>query len=208
MRRTSFLAAVVTFLIALPAFGQAPPSAPPAGTPTGIRGTVDKLDDHTLMVKSADGGSVAVILAPDFTVRTVVAKTLADIKTGDKVGVTSVKSPDGTRQAIEIHLLPASMPVSRLSEYPWNLRPDSLMTNAEVAQVSSAPQGRAIKVSLNGRVQEFAVPPETPIVGYDKGEKALLHPGTTVFVFARKQPDGSLTAAGVVAEKDGVKPPM
>ena len=199
MHRTSFLAAVVTFLIALPAFGQAPPSAPPAGTPTGIRGTVDRLDDHTLMVKSADGGSVAVTLAPDFTVRTVVAKTLADIKTGDKVGVTSVKSPDGTRQAIEIHLLPASMPVSRLSEYPWNLRPDSLMTNAEVAQVSSAPQGRAIKVSLNGRVQEFAVPPETPIVGYDKGEKALLHPGTTVFVFARKQPDGSLTAAGVVA---------
>ena len=204
MRSTPFLATVFAAALALPAAAQNPPDT----TPTRIRGTVDKLDDHTLMVKSADGGSVAVTLAPDFTVRTVVAKTLADIKTGDKVGVTSVKSPDGTRQAIEIHLLPASMPVSRLSEYPWNLRPDSLMTNAEVAQVSSAPQGRAIKVSLNGKVQEFAVPPETPIVGYDKGEKALLHPGTTVFVFARKQPDGSLTAAGVVAEKDGVKPPM
>jgi hypothetical protein len=29
-----------------------------------------------------------------------------------------------------------------------------------------------------------------------------------VFVFARKQADGTLTAASVTAEKDGVKPPM
>jgi hypothetical protein len=29
-----------------------------------------------------------------------------------------------------------------------------------------------------------------------------------VVVVARKQPDGNLTAAGVVAENNGVKPPM
>ena len=205
MRRTAIIALMLMAGFAPPSFAQAPNSPPP---PTGIRGTVEKFDDHTLTVKATNGDSTTVTLAPDFTVRVVVAKTLDDIKPGDKVGITSVKSPDGTRQAIEIHMLPANMPASRLSEYPWNLRPDSLMTNAEVAQVSSTPQGRTIKVTLNGKDQEFAVPPETPIVSYDKGEKALLRPGTTVFVFARKQPDGSLAAAGVTAEKDGVKPPM
>jgi hypothetical protein len=208
MRRTSFLAAVVIAFVALPAFAQAPASAPPTGTPTGIRGTVDKLADHTLTVKSPDGSSASVTLAPNFTVRTVVAKALSDIKPGDKVAITSVPGPDGTRQAVEVHMLPASMPTNRLGEYPWNLRPDSLMTNAMAAQVSDTPKGRMIKVTLNGRESEITVPPDTPIVGYGPGDASLLKPGTAVFVFARKQPDGSLISVGVTAEKDGVKPPM
>jgi hypothetical protein len=37
---------------------------------------------------------------------------------------------------------------------------------------------------------------------------SLLKPGATIFIVAQKQPDGSLTAARVTAEKDGVKPPQ
>ena len=33
-------------------------------------------------------------------------------------------------------------------------------------------------------------------------------PGIAVFVIARKMPDGSVTAARLYGEKDGVKPPM
>jgi hypothetical protein len=210
MRRTSFLAAVVIAFVALPAFAQAPPTAapPPATPPMRIRGTVEKFDDHKLTVKSRDGGSAAVTLAPDFTVRAVVAKTLADIKPGDKVGITSVKGSDGARQAIEIHIFPASMTTVRMMELPWDLGPGSLMTNAPVVQVSSAPQGRMIKVALNGKESEINVPLETPIVTYAPGDATLLKPGAAVFVIARKQSDGSVTATGVTAEKDGVKPPM
>jgi hypothetical protein len=204
MRSTSVFALILIAALTAQAVAQAPPSAPP----TRIRGTVEKFDDHTLTVKSRDGGSVSVTLAPDFTVRAVIAKTLADIKPGDKVGITSVKGSNGGRQASEVHILPASMPVTRLGEYPWDLGPDSLMTNATVAEVSSAPQGRLIKVTLNGKESEITVPPETPIVAYGPGDATLLKPGTAVFVTARKQPDGSLTAASVTAEKNGVKPPM
>jgi hypothetical protein len=35
-----------------------------------------------------------------------------------------------------------------------------------------------------------------------------LKPGVAVVMFARKLPDGKLSAAGVTAEKNGVKPPM
>ena len=82
------------------------------------------------------------------------------------------------------------------------------MTNAIVAQVVTAPEGRSIKVTLNGKEREITVPPDTPIVAYAPGDPSLLKPGAVVFVVARKGPDGGLTSASVTAEKDGVKPPM
>jgi hypothetical protein len=204
MRSTPVFAFVLTAALAVPAFAQAPPSAPP----TRVRGTIEKFDDHSLTVKSRDGTPVGVTLAPDFTVRAVVAKTLADIKPGDKVGVTSVNGADAIRRAVEIHIFPAGMTNVRLLELPWDLGPGSLMTNATVAKVASAPQGRMIKLSLNGKETQIMVPPGTPIVTYGLGDASLLKPGAAVFVIARKQADGSLTAAGVTAEKNGVKPPM
>lgn len=176
--------------------------------PTRIRGTVEKFDDHTLSVKSRDGKSVAITLAPDFTVRAVVAETLNDIKPGEKVGITSVKGPDGTRQAVEIHIFPAALSTVRMGEFPWDLGAGSLMTNAPVAEVSSAPQGQTIKLSLNGKEEVIVVPPGTPIVTYEPGDPALLKPGAAVFVLARKEPNGSLAAVSVTAEKNGVRPPM
>jgi hypothetical protein len=204
MRLPSFFAFILIAALAAPGFAQAPPSA----SPTRVRGTVAKFDGHMLTVKSRDGGSVAVTLAPDFTVRAVVAKTIADIKPGDKVGVTSVKGADGTRRALEIHIFPASMTTVRMGEFPWDLGPDSLMTNAPVAQVSAAPQARMIKVTLNGKESEITVPPDTPIVSFAAGDPSLLTPGAAVFLLARKQADGSLAGVGVTVEKNGAKPPM
>jgi hypothetical protein len=53
----SLLAAALAGLIAVPALAQAPP---PDGTPTRIRGTVEKLDGSTLVVKSRDASSVTI----------------------------------------------------------------------------------------------------------------------------------------------------
>src|SRR5512133_1077448 len=51
----------------------------PDGTPTRIRGTVETLDGPNLMVKSREGQSLSVVLAPNVEVITLVKKTLADI---------------------------------------------------------------------------------------------------------------------------------
>jgi hypothetical protein len=208
MRRTSFLAAVFVALVAMPAFAQAPPSAPPTGTPVHIRGTVEKLDGQNLTVKSRDGQSVSVVLAPNFTVRAVVAETVADIKPGDFVASTSIKGPDGTLQAIELHILPANLRGRIDGQTPADLVPDSLMTNATVAQIVAAPNGQVMKVTYKGKEATINVPAGIPIVGYVSGDPALLTPGAAVVIFARKQADGSITAPGVTAEKNGVKPPM
>ena len=195
---------VLIAALIVPVIATAQTSAPP----TRIRGTIDKFEDHTLTIKSQNGTPATVTLAPDFTVRAVIAKTLADIKPGDKVGITSIKGSGDVRQAVEIHIFPASLSSVHMGESPWDRGADSLMTNAPVAQVTSAPQGHMIKVTLNGKEREIAVPPGTPIVTFAPGEVGLLKPGAAVFVTARRQPDGRLIAASVTAEKNGVKPPM
>ena len=205
MRSKSFLAFVFLASLALPAAAQNPPE----GTPTRIRGTVERLDGQTLLVKSRDGQSLSIALAPNFTVRGVVAKTVADIKPGDFVASTSVKDPDGKLRAIEVHILPESLRgVAREGQFPWDLVPEGIMTNATAAQITSAPQGQVIKVTYKDGEAEVTIPPGIPIVGYVPGDPSLLKPGAAVFITAQKKADGSLTASAVTAEKDGVKPPM
>ena len=162
MRRTSSLAAIVIALIAMPAFAQAPPAAPPTGTPVHVRGTVEKLDGQNLTVKSRDGQSLSVVLAPNFTVRAVVPKTVADIKSGDFVASTSVKGPDGTLQAVELHILPANLRGRIDGQTPADLVPDSLMTNATVAQIVAAPQGQTDESHLQGQGSHNQRPPRHP----------------------------------------------
>jgi len=83
-----------------------------------------------------------------------------------------------------------------------------VMTNATVGTVSQSPQGGVIHVKYKEGESEYTVGPEVPIVAYVAGDRSLLKPGAAVLTIAQKKPDGSLTAARVTAEKDGVKPTM
>jgi hypothetical protein len=204
MRSQSFLAAVFVAVLALPAIAQNPPASPPAR----IRGTVERLDDHTLTLKSRDGGQVTITLTPNVAVAYLVKKSLGDIKAGDFVASTSMKGTDGKNHSVELRIFPEAMRGLGEGQYAWDLAPESLMTNATVSGVTGAPQGQTLKVTYKGAESELVVGPDTPIYGYGSGDMSLLKPGAAVFIVAQKQPDGSLTAARVTAEKDGVKPPM
>lgn len=199
--------AIAVALIAL-SVGPALAQAPPDGTPTRIRGTVEKLDGQNLTVKSREGPSLTIALAPNFTVAGIVKKSLADIKTGDFVGAASLKGTDGKLRALEVLIFPEAMRGTGEGERPWDLLPDSLMTNAAVSGVATAPGGQVLKLSYKGGEAEVLVTPAVPVVSFGPGDASLLKPGAAVFIGALKKPDGSLTAARVNAEKDGVKPPM
>jgi hypothetical protein len=196
----------LTFVILLiaPLLAQAPPAA----TPTRVRGTIEKLDGQNLVVKTREGLVVTIALAPNFAVNGVVNKDLADIKQGDYVGVASTKGTDGKLHALEVLIFPEAMRGVAEGQYPWDLQPESLMTNAAVAGVAAAPTGRTLRLAYKGGESEIVVGPDAPIVTFQPAEASLLKPGATVFIVAQKQPDGTLTAARVTAEKDGVKPPM
>jgi hypothetical protein len=202
MRRTSFLAAVVIALMAVPAFAQAPPAA----TPARIRGAVDKLDGQALTVKQRDGQTVTVTVAPN-AVQTLVKKNLADIKPGDFVASTGIKDKDGKIHAIEVRIFPKADPNGG-RQFPWDLSPDSVMTNATVGTVTQAPEGEVLHVTFKGGESEYSIGPDVPVLATAPGDMSLLKPGVAVFVIAMKHPDGSLTSGRLYAEKDGIKPPM
>jgi hypothetical protein len=198
------LAGALIALIAVPAVAQNAPE----GTPTRIRGTVDKLDGQNLRVKSREGPEMTIVLAPNFTVAYLVKKSLADVKSGDFVATTSTKGSDGKNHSVELRIFSEAMRGLGEGQYAWDLMPDSLMTNATVTGIAGAPQGQTLKVSYKGGESEVVVGPDTPVFGYGTGDASLLKPGAAVFIVALKKPDGSLAASRVTAEKDGVKPPM
>jgi len=202
--KTAFLAAAFALATALPALAQNPTE----GTPTRIRGTVDKLDGQTLVVNARDGQKLNVTLAPNATVVTLVKKNVSDIKPGDYVASTGVKGTDGKIHAVEVRIFPEAMRGGGEGQFPWDLMPDSVMTNATVGRIDQAPKGPVLHVNFKGSESEYDVGPDVPVLSYGPGDTSLLKPGVAVFIGALKKPDGSLTATRVTAEKDGIKPPM
>jgi len=175
------------------------------GAPTRIRGTVERLEGQTLLVKTQAGQDLPVTLAPNFTVTGVEKRSLSEIKTGDYIASTSVRGPDGKLRALEVHFLP---PGAGEGQFAWDLAPDSLMTNATVAGVAAAPQGQVLRVTYKGQEAEITVPPDAPVVAFVSGDMSLVKPGAAVFIFGRRTADGAVSATRITLEKDGVKPPM
>ncbi len=209
MRKIALVAAVIGLFtvqapVTIQALAQTPP---PDGTPTRIRGTVDKLDGQKLTVKSRDGQSLTVALAPNVEVLTLVKKSLADIKPGDFVASVGVKDKDGRIHAIEVRILAKAAPDGG-RQYAWDLMPDSVMTNATVGTVTKAAQGAVLHVTFTGGQSEFGIGPEVPILASAPGDTSLLKAGAAVYVIALKKADGTVTSARLYAEKDGVKPMM
>lgn len=204
MRTISLITGAVLALLALPALAQTP-----EGTLTNVRGTVAKLDGQTLVVKARRGPHVTVALAPNFGVLGVVRLKRADIKQGEFVGIAAVPGKDGKLHAQEVLIFPEAARGTGEGHYPWDLRgKGDTMTNATVSGMVSQAHAQVLKLSYKGGEQEILVSTRTPIVTFKPASPALLKPGAAVFLRALKKPDGTIVAQRVIAEQDGVKPPM
>jgi hypothetical protein len=169
-----------------------------------LRGTIERLEGETYVVKSRDGVDYRVTVPENPQIAEVVNASLADIKQGSFVGVTGMPQADGSQKALEVQIFPESMRGSGEGHYPWDLRPQSTMTNANVDQIVASVEGQTLTVKYKDGEQKIIVGPETPIVG----DRSDLKPGAKVFIAATKQPDGTLSARAWRVGRDGVTPPM
>jgi hypothetical protein len=172
------------------------------------RGTIERIDGSTYVVTARDGAELGVMLADNPQIVGVVKASLSDIKQGSFVGITAMPQADGSQSALEVHIFPEAMRGSGEGHYPWDLRPQSTMTNANVDQIVAAVDGQTLTVKYKDGEKKIFVPADTPIVAYVPGDRSDLKPGAKVFIVAVKQPDGTLHGRAWRVGRDGVTPPM
>jgi len=202
MRRSLGIVGLAFVLAAPVAWAQDAP-------PVRVRGTVERVDGDSYIVKARDGAELKVKLAANAAVVALVKASLADIKAGSYVGIAGMPQADGSQRALEVHIFPEPMRGTGDGHRPWDLQPSSTMTNGNVEQSVAGTDGQTLTLKYKDGEKKVVVPANTPIVAYVPGDKSELKPGAKIFIAAAaKQPDGSLQAPRVNVGRDGVTPPM
>ena len=196
------LASLMAMSVLGPAWAQQSPTV-------RIRGTIEAVDGSLLAVKSREGTEMKVRLTDNVAVFGVAKTTISEIKPGSYIGVSAMPEPDGTQKALAVQIFPESQRGVAEGFRPWDLRPNSTMTNATVAETVAGTDGEIILVKYKDGEKKVVVPEGTPIVTFVAGDKSELKPGAKIIIFgAVKKDDGTLEANRVNVGRDGITPPM
>jgi hypothetical protein len=206
VRRSTLIRPLVIIAViiasSLSAIAQQPPS------PSRVRGTIEGVDGNVLTVKSRDGDDVKLRMTGDMRVVGIIKISLSDIKVGSFIGTTTVPGADGSQNAVEVHVFPEDMRGTGEGSRPYDLRPNSTMTNATVAQTVAGNDGHTLMVKYKDGEKKVVVSPDTPVVTYVPADKSDLKAGAKVIAFMKKLPDGSFETNRVSVGRDGLTPPM
>jgi len=179
------------------------------GPTVRIRGTIEAVDGPVLSIRTREGNDVKVKTTDNVAVFGVVRTSLSEIREGSYIGVTAMPEPDGTQKAVAVHIFPENQRGAAEGFRPWDLRANSTMTNATVAETVAGTDGQRILVKYKDGEKKVLVPPETPIVTFVAGDKSEMKAGAKVIIFgANKKDDGTLEANRVNVGRDGITPPM
>src|SRR5450759_1661127 len=195
--------------------GSTPPAesaqVPNPDAPIMLRGTVVSASANRLVLKS-DTGVVTVTLAQPFHLYARAPSDLSQVKERSFIGVTTVKQPDGSERATEIHVFPEEL--RGMGEGSRMMAPNtsaaaSRMTNGNVSMSRmmngtasqsrmsngnvSSTNGSSLVVQYAGGSQKVTVLANTPVTELKIVSRDLAA-GGQVAVLAKKAPDGSLTA--------------
>ncbi len=203
---------------------QAASRQPPA-KPEHIRGTVESLQDGILTVATSNG-SVPIRIEPSTLINRMVRSDRAQIAEGTYLGIVSVPQADGSQRGVEVLLFSEALRGQAEGTAPWDwpgARGGSKMTNGTASKMTNGTVSRS--KMTNGTVtsraggssltlqfkngdsagsQTIAIPSDIPVVAVEPGQLADLQTGAYVFVVATRDAGRALTAALVLAGKDGL----
>ena len=184
------------------------PVAASAVAPTRIRGTIASVAAGSLHVVPNGGADTTITVPPDTRITLVEPSSLADIKPGSFIGTAAKTQADGTIVAVEVHVFPESMRGSGEGHRPFDLGPQSTMTNGTVGQEVIGSVGQTLTVRYKGGEKTILVPPGVPVVTFAPGDRATLVAGAHVIVSAQRDDDGTLSAKSLLVGQNGLVPPM
>jgi hypothetical protein len=188
-----------------------------------VRGAITSVTATQLVVKT-DSATVTVNAPQPVQVFSRGPSDLSHVAPNSFIGVTTVKQPDGTEQATEVHIFPEQLrglgegsrmmnPPASGSGSPGS--PGSRMTNGAVADSKmtngsagskmsngsvASTNGTTLVVSFPGGTTTATVPAKTPVTEIKATDKKLAA-GDQVVIVATKNSDGTLTSKSVLLSK-------
>ncbi|MGD0144400.1 MAG: hypothetical protein ABSC92_14685 [Rhizomicrobium sp.] len=189
---------------------------PPAMKTMLVRGTIEDITATTLTIKTDAGADIAAAITPKTRYAAVEARSFAQIKSTDFVGITSVPGANGHLSAEEVHIIP----VVGLGEgqYPWDHHPSTgrtassgmgSMTNGTVGAPLPAKAGSMTNgtVTTSGGAQQLTVTYHgaSLVNGHCEGRAVPGQPGCTGTAIVDITPS-TFIAAIVPAKPDDLKP--
>src|SRR3989440_2073654 len=218
--RWAALPALLCAAVLLQAAGRQAPEKP-----EHIRGTVESLQDGVLRVATSNG-SMPIRIEPSTLIDRMVRSDRAQIAEGSYLGIVSAPQADGSQRGVEVLLFSEALRGQAEGTAPWDWPgaqggskmtngTASKMTNGTVSRskmtngtVSSQAGGSSLTLQYkNGKSaasQTIAIPSDIPVVAVEPGQLADLQTGAYVFVVATRDAGRALTAALVLAGKDGL----
>jgi hypothetical protein len=179
-------------------------STPPTAR---LRGTIEKVEPTSIVVKDRAGKVSALSYADGLTVNEVVPIDPAAIQSGTFVGTTAVPGPDGSLSAVEVHVFAEAARGTGEGHRPWDLQPGSTMTNATVKTVTSGPNDRTMVLHYQDGEKTIHVPNGIPVVTTKAGDRSLLVAGAKVIV-TEEMRNGQGVATRILVGRNGFAPPM
>ena len=188
-------------LFAATAFAQSPPPS------MRLRGTIEKIDPTSMVIKERNGETMTLAIADDLRVAEVMPVDPKTIQSGTYVGTAAIAGADGKLSALEVLVFPEAMCGTGEGHSQWDLQPGSTMTNATVSEVVPGAKGREMTLRYKDGEKTIIVPEGIPVVTLKPADRSLLVPGTKVLVSAQVR-NGTPTALRVTAGRNGFAPPM
>ena len=203
---TRYTVALALSLVAPLVLAQTTVPTAPAASAARVRGTIQAVAPGALTVKDRSGEVLELVLPPKVTVSEVYPMALADIQPGSFIGTAAMPQADGTERAIAVTVFPESARGAGEGHRPFDMLPQSTMTNATVADVVASPKGRTLQLKYKDGERAIVVPLDAPVVSFKPGDPSLLVVGASVSLTAQLV-DGKPTITRINAGRNGVQLP-
>ncbi len=175
--------------------------------PVRLRGTVESFADPGLVIKER-GGKIFTLIVPEETgVAEVIPTDITSIQPGSFVGTAALPRADGKLESLEVVVFPEAARGTGEGHYPWDLKPESSMTNATVADLARSADGRTLTLRYKGGEKMVIVPDGVPVVTLRPGDRSLIVPGAKVFIVAEPTDDQFIVRRLMIG-RNGFQPPM
>ena len=175
--------------------------------PVRMRGMVESFAAPNLVIRERSGKMFTLIVPEETGVAEVIPTDITSIQPGSFVGTAALPRADGKLESLEVVVFPEAARGAGEGHYPWDLKPESSMTNATVADLARSADGRTLTLRYKGGEKTVVVPEGVPVVTLRPGDRSLIVPGARVFIVAEPTDDQFIVRRLMIG-RNGFQPPM